>query len=199
MYVYEINRHGARSPLRDIPTKVSKNPSTAKGVCEPIEGFNLPAGQLTAQGMRQRYLLGRYNKMRYGNLYKLVDHAPNTDEIYIQSTDVYRTIQSAYSEVLGMYGDDVGPENDRGSSLHALTESQLVSITDTENKKRQGRLLPLKVRRFNDMQSALMDQSVPDGFVSVPVYTQIDTQMTAEAKSLAKKKNLAEIEQSAAP
>lgn len=44
------------------------------------------------------------------------------------------------------------------------------------------------------MQAVLMDQSVPDGFVSVPVYTQIDTQMTAEAKSLAKKKNLAELE-----
>ena len=83
MYVYEINRHGARSPLQDIPTKVTKNPSITKGVCEPIEGFSVPAGQLTAQGMRQRYLLGRYNKMRYGDLYKLDDQAANRDQIYI--------------------------------------------------------------------------------------------------------------------
>jgi hypothetical protein len=73
MYVYEINRHGARSPLRDIATKVSKGPPSKKGVCEPIDGFSVPAGQLTAQGMRQRYLLGRYNQLRYGKTYKLID------------------------------------------------------------------------------------------------------------------------------
>ena len=46
IYVFQIGRHGARSPL---------DPSFQTG-------FNVGAGQLTAQGMRQKYLLGKFNE-----------------------------------------------------------------------------------------------------------------------------------------
>jgi len=46
-YVFEINRHGARSGLKNA------------------DGFPVIEGMLTPVGMRQRYLLGRYNKQRY--------------------------------------------------------------------------------------------------------------------------------------
>ena len=70
-------------------------------------------------GMRQRYLLGKYNAHR---LLKQQDFGFNPNhtnflnssftDLRIQSTGVYRTIQSGYSELLGFdnitkeaYGD----------------------------------------------------------------------------------------------
>jgi hypothetical protein len=47
--------------------------------------------------MRQRYLLGRYNSKKYGS--KLLT---NNSGLYVQSTDVNRTIQSIYSELSGL-------------------------------------------------------------------------------------------------
>ena len=45
-FVYELVRHGARAPI--IP--------------EPEGFFKVKVGLLTATGMRQRYILGRYNR-----------------------------------------------------------------------------------------------------------------------------------------
>jgi hypothetical protein len=49
---------------------------------------------LTPMGMRQRYLLGRYNSLEF---------KPKTSfDMHVESTDYYRTIQSGYSELSGM-------------------------------------------------------------------------------------------------
>jgi hypothetical protein len=48
-FVYELVRHGARAPI----------------VAEPEGYFNVKVGLLTETGMRQRYMLGRYNRQRY--------------------------------------------------------------------------------------------------------------------------------------
>jgi hypothetical protein len=45
-FVYEVVRHGARAPLAN----------------EPEGYFKVPTEELTAQGMRQRYLLGRRDR-----------------------------------------------------------------------------------------------------------------------------------------
>jgi hypothetical protein len=50
-FVFEISRHGARAPL-------SLDPSYSSD-------FGLNHGMLTAQGLRQRRLLGEYNIRRY--------------------------------------------------------------------------------------------------------------------------------------
>ena len=47
MYVFELVRHGARAPM------------------ESAKGFSVNKGMLTPMGMRQRYLLGRYNYDQY--------------------------------------------------------------------------------------------------------------------------------------
>ena len=57
---------------------------------------------LTAQGMRQRYLLGQANMKRYSQTYSFLD-IDNPEEILILSTDYMRTIQSGYSEMMGMF------------------------------------------------------------------------------------------------
>jgi len=49
-FVFEIVRHGARAPILDDSTRFEA-------------GFG--PGELTPNGMRARYLLGRYNYQRY--------------------------------------------------------------------------------------------------------------------------------------
>ena len=81
-FVFELVRHGARVNF-----------------VEPwISMFgDLGSGNLTPSGMRQRHLLGRYNRQRYTETYPLYspDYIPG--EVYMQSTNVLRTLQSGYS------------------------------------------------------------------------------------------------------
>ena len=60
-FVYELVRHGARAPI----------------VPEPEGFFNVKMGLLTETGMRQRYMLGRYNKQRYIERENLLDEELN--------------------------------------------------------------------------------------------------------------------------
>lgn len=62
---------------------------------------------LTPMGMRQRYLLGKYQSMvhhRFGGYDINTTNLPksNYKDLTVQSTDLYRTIQSGYSELLGL-------------------------------------------------------------------------------------------------
>ena len=66
---------------------------------------------LTPQGMRQRYLLGKYNRFQYstrewGFNKTIVDFTKNNyKNLTIESSIFYRTIQSGYSELLGFIAD----------------------------------------------------------------------------------------------
>ena len=131
LYVFSLVRHGARSPNKDLslyhPHK-GLLPSYAKphnnkkfglktnsmsqlmmddsemrqevmAVMEQEEKSNFKSapdfGMLTAVGMRQRYLLGRYDAEKYA---KMLD---GSKKVFVVSTNVYRTIQSAYAELAG--------------------------------------------------------------------------------------------------
>lgn len=60
---------------------------------------------LTPMGMRQRYLLGKYNAL-YGDTADR-KNAPflGSKNLLIESTDINRTVQSAYAEMSGYYFD----------------------------------------------------------------------------------------------
>lgn len=80
-YVFEINRHGARAP-------------TTIWHCNDTYGFTMKfKGMLTPIGMRQRYLLGKYDFHLYGkkNDFNLSDMI-GTKDLNIYSTNFYRTI-----------------------------------------------------------------------------------------------------------
>jgi hypothetical protein len=59
-FAYQIVRHGARAPVSP----------------EPNGFFQVPKEQLAASGMRQRQLLGRYNRFKY------VDRSDLLDPVY---------------------------------------------------------------------------------------------------------------------
>ena len=86
-FVYEAVRHGARAPQNH----------------EEPWPFHVPTAMLTGQGMRQRYLLGRRNRQRYAEQFALIDGTFNPSQVWVESTNVYRVIQSTYSELLGLF------------------------------------------------------------------------------------------------
>ena len=88
VHVFEVVRHGARAPLVMPPDS---------------QGFPVQQEMLTPMGMRQRFLLGRYNWHRFGKLYYDGDMSVNIkNHTFAQSTLVYRTIQSGKAELMGM-------------------------------------------------------------------------------------------------
>lgn len=66
-FAFELIRHGARAPLSSHYT----------------DGFSVYQAELTAQGMRQRYLAGRYARERYTEEYKLLNPDFTPGEVYI--------------------------------------------------------------------------------------------------------------------
>ena len=75
-FVFELVRHGARAPIED----------------RNMELFPVSEGQLTPEGMRQRYLLGHHNRQRYVDDWQLISDKYVPDEVLMISTDVNRTV-----------------------------------------------------------------------------------------------------------
>lgn len=90
-FVFEVVRHGARTPISDVA----------------LDQFTVSEGMLTPEGMRQRYLLGRYNRQKYIEETGFLSEIYDPEEFFIQSTNVNRTMQSGYSELLGLYPPQV--------------------------------------------------------------------------------------------
>jgi hypothetical protein len=76
--VFEITRHGARNGLHSDFFNTSWIP-----------------GELTGVGMRQHYLIGQQMRKKYVEDYQYLSKSYNPLELYVRSTDVNRTIQSA--------------------------------------------------------------------------------------------------------
>lgn len=133
-------RHGARAPIIE----------------EPLGWFQVKLGLLTATGMRQRSLLGSYNRARYIKREGLLDEVYNPSQLYIQSTGVDRTIQSTYSELLGMYPP---------TATFRLAEKGLS----------EKALPPMKVRGSVGLGGTLKSSLTPyiDSYINVPVYSYL--------------------------
>ncbi|XP_076292878.1 prostatic acid phosphatase [Lasioglossum baleicum] len=85
-----LYRHGARTPIRPYLNDPYNNESL----------WPVPYGQLTNLGKHQHLMLGRWLRKRYSHLLSNL-YSPN--DIYVQSTDVDRTLMSAESHLAGLY------------------------------------------------------------------------------------------------
>ncbi|KAI6198051.1 hypothetical protein M3Y94_01299300 [Aphelenchoides besseyi] len=92
VFVQTLWRHGDRNPNHHFPK--DKFPIT-----EWSEGGS-GLGQLTPVGMSQHKHLGQALRQRY---HSLVNERYVSNEIYIHSTDINRTIVSAISNMIGFY------------------------------------------------------------------------------------------------
>lgn len=124
VFVFELVRHGARAPIVDLD----------------IDKFPVGEGQLTPEGMRQRYLLGRYNRQRYTQTFPLLSREYNPAELYVQSTSVNRTMQSGYSELMGLYPPGAGEQ---------LSQAQVAAVTAG------AAVPPFRVRNADSINSKL--------------------------------------------
>ena len=149
-YVFEIVRHGARAPIY----KDSK--------------FSISDTQmLTPQGMRQRYLLGKYNHEKYAKELGGHDILKPDGFFNMQSTDVFRTIQSGYSELMGLY-------HSSGKIQPQLTHQQKVNL-DAETRG----MVPFLTRKIKDIKIVLDHNATVAGFVDLPIYTYIQYDLPA--------------------
>uniref|UniRef100_A0A0K0DRC0 acid phosphatase n=1 Tax=Angiostrongylus cantonensis TaxID=6313 RepID=A0A0K0DRC0_ANGCA len=92
-------RHGDRLPIEICPTDPIQEDDWALGG----GGF----GQLTPLGMAQQFKFGKLLREFYVET-GFLSKKYSSKEIYILSTDVNRTIISAMSNMLGMYGQPDG-------------------------------------------------------------------------------------------
>jgi acid phosphatase len=152
-FVFEMFRHGARGPW----TGVDANNNDIFG-----EYWSSP-GELTGVGMRQHYLLGHRNRIRYQGY---LSSSYSGNEIYVVSTDYNRTIMSAYSQLQGLYPNGTGP---------ILTQSQ-ISIA----------LPPVNNTDFLPEQEKLASNALPNQMQVLPIHI---FDLNAHRTSLFDKKN----------
>ncbi len=121
-FVFEMFRHGARGPWNGFKQNLTDT------LGEQWEGV----GELTEIGMRQHYLLGYRNRIRYQNF---ISESYDPKEIYIISTDVNRTIMSAYSQLQGLFSPGTGP-----LITNAQSDVALPPINNTDFDSERTRL-----------------------------------------------------------
>ncbi|KAL6262448.1 hypothetical protein P5V15_007534 [Pogonomyrmex californicus] len=85
-----LYRHGDRTPVAPYKNDPYKNETS----------WPVPYGQLTNLGKHQHLLLGRWLRKRYSHFLSDV-YTPY--DIYVQSTDVDRTLMSAEANLAGLY------------------------------------------------------------------------------------------------
>jgi len=90
--VQVVFRHGDRTPAYTYPT-------------DPYKQFweEIGLGILTKTGMQQHYDLGRYFRERYGSF---LGDRYDARQLYVRSTDIDRTLQSAYCDLAGLFPPD---------------------------------------------------------------------------------------------
>ena len=93
-FVFHQTRHGARAIQSSADMSL---------FADDLAALPAEVGMLTPQGMRQRYLKGRSNRVRYSQTYQLLSPEFTPGQLYVQSTDYHRTKQSALSEMMGLY------------------------------------------------------------------------------------------------
>ncbi|GMT07840.1 hypothetical protein PENTCL1PPCAC_30014, partial [Pristionchus entomophagus] len=91
VFVSAIFRHGMRAPE-----------STVNGIQYDKEAFPYGLGELTENGIRRSFELGRFLNYRYVDNVFLSHHMDNS-EFYIQSVDVNRCLMTAQSVAQGMF------------------------------------------------------------------------------------------------
>ncbi|XP_071496631.1 prostatic acid phosphatase-like [Diadema antillarum] len=92
-----VFRHGARSPGMSFPTDNYTEASWPQGF-----------GQLTEQGMKEQYELGKWLRDRYVRKLKLLDGSYHQKEVMVRSSPRKRTVMSALCNLQGLFPTEPG-------------------------------------------------------------------------------------------
>ena len=117
-WAFEIFRHGARSPYSGMTEDFVD--------CFGQQWDGLK--ELTGVGLRQHFLVGYRNRIRYMKEKKLLSYTYDPREVYLISTDSNRTIMSANAQVQGLYLPGTGPtlfENQTDIAIPPVEEENI--------------------------------------------------------------------------
>jgi len=141
LWAFEIFRHGARSPYSRFQESNSKDlfNMTWSGIQE-----------LTNIGKRQHFLIGYRNHKRYIIEKKLINKTYDPREIHIFSTNINRTIESAASQLQGLYLSGEGP-----------------NLTDAQIKRA---VPPIDNELYEDILDNMGNEVFPGNINVVPIH-----------------------------
>jgi len=144
LFVFEVFRHGARGPL-----KVKNNLDVLSQHWDNEQ-------ELTYSGMREHYLLGQTLRQRYIINNSLLNPNFNPNEIYLYVTDRNRTIQTAYSQLSGLfpYRSEFLTDSQKEMAVPPMNISDLESIQNFLNTS------PLQ-NNFQTLPMHVLDNSHP--------------------------------------
>eukprot|EP00357_Protocruzia_adherens_P033549 CAMPEP_0115010638 /NCGR_PEP_ID=MMETSP0216-20121206/23443_1 /TAXON_ID=223996 /ORGANISM="Protocruzia adherens, Strain Boccale" /LENGTH=339 /DNA_ID=CAMNT_0002378907 /DNA_START=990 /DNA_END=2009 /DNA_ORIENTATION=+ len=118
-----------------------------------MNNFRYGHAELSPTGMRQHYLLGKELRRRYVDKEGLLSASYVPTELYVRSSDYNRTIQSAQSQLMGLYPPGSGPELESSYAMdHAVP--------------------PIHVEGAEDMKQDLGYKALPFYFQSIPIHVK---------------------------
>ena len=137
VFVAEVCRHGSRSPITTFQWDHDGR-------------WDIEPGELTSVGMRQHFLLGSELRQRYILTTPVLQSSYNYSQVYFRSTDVNRTIESAQSQMMGLFPAGTGPRIPLDQAFTAVP--------------------PINVQDLNDVISSLDSQAVKYQQQPVPIH-----------------------------
>ncbi len=105
IFAIDVIRHGDRAPTVALPKAAYPWPSGL--------------GELTAEGMRQAYLLGEKFRREYIVRSHLLSEKYDSKQMYVRASDFNRTLMTANSVLFGLYPLGTGPHLKSGLALPA--------------------------------------------------------------------------------
>ena len=123
-WAFEIFRHGARTPYSGMNSSF-------------YDCFGLPwigLKELTGVGLRQHFLVGSRNRIKYMIENKLIKEQYDPREVFLISTDSNRTIMSANAQVQGLYPPGTGPTLYPNQSDSAIPPVNLDEVKDAKDE-----------------------------------------------------------------
>ena len=109
-WAFEIFRHGARTPYSGMDETFHD--------CFGHQWIGLK--ELTGVGLRQHFLVGYRNKLKYTKDYKLINPTYDPREVFLISTDTNRTVMSANAQVQGLFPPGEGPSLNKDQAEKAI-------------------------------------------------------------------------------
>lgn len=136
LFVFEMFRHGTRSPL------LGKN----MYITEYEDIFHVKwkeNGKLTSMGLRMQYILGMRNRLKYP---ELIDSIVDPREINVVSTVTSRSIASAQAHLMGMFPPKSGGWIDKTEKENSNPQIPIDDELGREIQKLGIQALPNKIQ-----------------------------------------------------
>ena len=183
IFLLTLFRHGARAP-----TKYYNESLYLDYLFEKWEN----PGELTPTGRRMHYALGLRNREKYINQKHFLSEKFDPHEILIYSTSYNRTLESAASQLQGLYPFNTGGEITEKQKRHSLPPINISSNIKSELDKLNNNALPFKmsllpIRMINDKERKIGIDYLEGCRKTTDKIISKNTKNSVELKNLLKK------------